>query len=169
MDSLEQAPDLVTLDANLGRLRFLAGQESGKWELLHRDGTILVVRVIGMHYDTGIKAPFEFRLECDGFPEVAPYVYCWDHASGKRPVPLSSSSPGVVDAFKDWHLPGNKHGGIYRAWQRYAAEHNDWRAKRPDEAWHRDRDITFILEHLHALASEHAAWLADQQAAHKVQ
>ena len=37
---------------------------------------------------------------------------------------------------------------IYRAWQRDAAQHNNWAVKRPDEAWRRDRHITFIMEHL---------------------
>jgi uncharacterized protein (DUF2235 family) len=59
----------------------------------------------------------------------------------------------------------NQYGGIYRAWQRYGALHNGWAAKRPDEAWRRDRHITFIMEHLYALVSEHASWLARSRAA----
>jgi hypothetical protein len=167
MASPEAPPDLLTLITHLARARFLAGQESGKWALLSQNGTILVVRVTGTHHDTGVKASFEFRLECDGLPETAPYVYRWDDANNRRPaaMPQGASSPGVMDAFKEWTGPNNKHGGIYRAWQRYAAEHNEWRTKRPDEAWHRGRDITFILERLYDLVSEHAAWLANQKAA----
>jgi hypothetical protein len=51
-------------------------------------------------------------------------------------------------------------GGIYRAWNRKAATHNDWGMKRPDEAWHPKRDIVFIMEQLHALLTEQAVWLA---------
>ena len=49
-------------------------------------------------------------------------------------------------------------GGIYRAWQRTAAGHS----KRPDLAWHRQREIVFIMEQLYDLLSEQAVWLASR-------
>jgi hypothetical protein len=72
-----------------------------------------------------------------------------------------------VDALKFWDRDGfpGVYGGIYRPWQRYAAVHNEWASKRSDEAWRRDRDITFIMEKLYGLASDQAAWLALRAAA----
>lgn len=155
-----QAPDLITLNAHMARPRFIAGIETNRWEVVEQEGTNLAVRVFGRDYDSGLVAPMEFRLECDGFPELGPHVYLWDNAQKVRPTPPGQdmSTPGVVDALKDWGRPG----GIYRAWQRYAADHGDWRLKRPEEAWHRDRDITFILERLYEIVAEHAAWLASK-------
>jgi hypothetical protein len=63
-------------------------------------------------------------------------VQLWDFAAKARKKGPSEGSPGVVDALKDWTRDGsttNEHGGIYRAWQRYAAAQNGWAAKRPDE------------------------------------
>jgi hypothetical protein len=71
-----------------------------------------------------------------------------------------------VDALKQWNeTPEIPYGGVYRPWQRYAMAHNGWAAKRPDEAWRRDRHLTFIMEKLYALVSEQAAWDAARAAA----
>jgi hypothetical protein len=117
-------------------------------------------------FDSEVPATLGFQLLCDNFPATGPFVQHWDHARQCRPAPLTESSPGVVDALKTWSRDDGKgYGGIYRAWQRYAALHNNWASKRPDEAWRRDRHLTFIMEHLYALVSEHASWLARARAA----
>lgn len=159
-------PDEATLVRQLASVKFRAGVEKGKWRVLARHGTVLDVEVSGLHYESGRTSSFEFRLECDGLPEVCPYVYRWDFAANTRPAPLTQSSPGVVDAFKEWQAPPNNiHGGIYRAWQRYAANHNGWRDKCPEDAWNRDRDITFIMERLYGLVCEHTQWLVRETSA----
>jgi hypothetical protein len=96
---------------------------------------------------------------------MGPFVQQWDHVNAKRPNQLTDSSPGVIDALKTWEVQPGKYGGIYRAWQRCGALHNSWASKRPDHAWRRDRPITFIMEHLYELVSEHAAWLGRARAA----
>ncbi|MGN8546964.1 DUF7665 family protein [Bradyrhizobium sp. 13971] len=157
-----------TLEAQLSSLRFQCGAEEGRWAILRYAFPVLEVRVTG-HDSCRVKSvSLEFQLLCDNFPALGPFVQRWDHAADARPAApaAGTTSPGVVDALKDWTRDGtNEHGGIYRAWQRYAALHNGWAAKRPDEAWRRDRHITFIMEHLYGLACEHAAWLARSCAA----
>jgi hypothetical protein len=90
-------------------------------------------------------------------PDPGPLVERWAYASnasmGACPPPPAEGSPGFIDAMK-WT------NGMYRAWSRAAACHNDWAAKRPDEAWHRGRSVVFIMEALHALVTEQAVWLA---------
>lgn len=155
-----------SLEAQLNSVRFQAGIEEGRWKVLHYDFPVLVVRVTARDPCSGETASFEFQLLCDNFPAQGPFVQHWDHAAQRRPDSPTSGSPGVVDALKKWDRDDGKgYGGIYRAWQRYAALHNNWASKRPDEAWRRDRPITFIMEHLYALVSEHAAWLARARAA----
>ena len=157
-----------SLEAQLHSVRFQCGIEEGRWTVLRYAFPELDVRVTGCEPLSGKKASLEFQLICDNFPVQGPFVQRWDFARQTRPpAPANgSTSPGVVDALKDWTRDGTSdHGGIYRAWQRYAALHNGWAAKRPDEVWRRDRHITFIMEHLYGLASEHAAWLAPSCAA----
>jgi hypothetical protein len=155
-----------TLEAQLNSLRFLAGVESGRWKIVDLVFPSLVVEVTAKDPNSGRNATLEFQLLCDNFPALGPFVQHWDHRTKQRPAPLASS-PGVTDALKTWHRDGSngEYGGIYRAWQRHAAAHNSWAAKRPDEAWHRERHITFIMEHLYGLVAEHAAWLAQANAA----
>lgn len=154
-----------SLEAQLNSVRFQAGVEEGRWKILHYEFPVLVVGVIARDHYGGETVSFEFQLLCDNFPAVGPFVQHWDHTAQHRPEPPTKSSPGVVDALKTWTRDGgNEYGGIYRAWQRYGALHNSWASKRPDEAWRRDRPITFIMEHLYALVSEHAAWLARARA-----
>jgi hypothetical protein len=159
-----------SLDAQLASLRFQAGVEESRWEILRYAFPLLEVRVRARDPFAGVCGSFEFQLVCDNFPALGPFVQHWDYATQTRPAPpaLGTTSPGVVDALKIWTRDGsstNEYGGIYRAWQRYAALHNSWATKRPDEAWHRNRHITFIMEKLYGLVLEHASWLARSRAA----
>lgn len=154
-----------SLEAQLNAVRFQAGVEEGRWKIQRYAFPILEVEVTASDPFSEQAASFGFQLVCDNFPAIGPFVQHWDHAAQRRPEPPTKSSPGVVDALKTWGDGPHAYGGIYRAWQRHAALHNNWSAKRPDEAWKRDRDITFIMEHLYALVAEHAAWLARSHAA----
>lgn len=158
-----------TLETQLDSVRFIDGIERGRWTLLRDSFPDLYVRVT-------VNAPGktfsqDFHLECAGYPDPGPFVERWAFAdtpsAGQRPPPLQGSdgSPGFIDALKDWHESNQSvHGGVYRAWQRGAAGHNAWTSKRPEEAWHRNRNIVFIMEHLYALVSEQAHWLASRAA-----
>ncbi len=164
----EAGADALTLAAHLKSISFQAGVEEGRWAILLEAFPILVVRVTGLDFSGRVSASMEFQLLCDGFPVKAPFVQHWDHTSSRRPPPPSGdrAPPGVVDALKTWGDGSRgEYGGIYRAWQRYAAVHNNWVALRPDEAWRRDRKLTFIMEKLYALVSEQAAWMAARAAA----
>lgn len=157
--------DELTLAAHLGGVRFQAGVEEGRWQIVRVAFPELVVAVTGEDFTEQTSVAMTFRLVCDGFPARAPFVERWS-AAGRPPAPQPHEGPpGVVDAFKEWNADGtNIYGGIYRAWQRSAAVHNAWACTRPDEAWHRDRDLSFIMEKLYGLVSEQAAWLAERPA-----
>lgn len=159
-----------SLEAQLNSVRFQTGVEEGRWKILRNAFPVLEVQVTARDPYGGQSASFEFQLLCENYPAQGPFIQHWDYAQQCRPTPFENgkSSPGVVEALKTWTRDGstsNEYGGIYRAWQRYAALHNAWASKRPDEAWRRDRHITFIMEQLYALVSEHAAWLARAHAA----
>jgi hypothetical protein len=162
------AGDELALAAHLAGVRFQAGVEEGRWRVLEHAFPKLVVEVTGRDFTGETAMVMAFRVECDGFPARAPFVERWDPAAGTRPpAPTAEQGPpGVVDALKDWNSEvTQQYGGIYRGWQRYAAVHNRWAELRPEEAWRRDRDLTFIMEKLYGLVSEQAAWLADRPAA----
>jgi hypothetical protein len=154
-----------SLEAHVNSVRFQVGVEEGRWKIIRYEFPLLEVDVTAADPDSGQCATFGFQLLCDNFPALGPFVQHWDHAARCRPNPPTDSSPGVVDALKTWNHIDATYGGIYRAWQRYGALHSDWAAKRPDEAWRRNRHLTFIMEHLYALVSEHASWLACARAA----
>ncbi len=154
-----------TLEAHLNSVRFLSGVEQGRWKIVRYAFPKLEVNVTGFDPPTAQSAMLGFQLLCDNFPALGPFIQHWDHIAGKRPSPLSASSASVVDALKEWTDQPGTYGGIYRPWQRLAALHNGWAAKRPDLEWHRDRHLTFIMERLYELASEHAAWLGQARAA----
>ncbi|MHB8884703.1 MAG: DUF7665 family protein [Methylovirgula sp.] len=158
-----------TLEAHLESVRFVEGAERGRWQSLHYAWPHLYVRVTATA--SGVTFSHDFHIECHGYPDPGPFVERWAFANnssaGSRPAAptAASASPGFVDAMKDWHENNSTvHGGIYRVWQRLASKHNGWAAKRPDEAWHRNRTIVFIMEHLVELVSEQAAWLASRPA-----
>lgn len=156
-------PALRTVEAQLNSVRFLASAADGRWTILKSAWPHYYVRVTGKDPDSGHTFSHDFHLECQGYPDPGPFVERWAFADnaqgGSRPPPPRVGSPGFIDAMKDWDAAPGTHGGIYRAWQRHASAHNGWAAKHPGEAWHRKRDIVFIMEHLYALVSEQAVWL----------
>jgi hypothetical protein len=157
-------PAKKTLEFQLNSVRFLAGVEAGRWELQLVSWPYAYVRVTGKDPDTGCVFINDFRMECLGFPHPGPLVERWAYAvgatNGSAPAaPPAQGSPGFVDAMKNW----GSGMGIYRAWSRHAAAHNNWAQKRPDESWHPKRDIVFIMEHLYALVTEQAVWLATRR------
>jgi hypothetical protein len=157
-------PAKRTLEAQLNSVRFLAGVDVGRWALLLLEWPHVYVRVTGRDPETGRTFSHDFRLECTGFPDPGPFVERWAYADGathgnRPPAPSGPGAPGFIEAMKEWGGGGGS-GGIYRAWNRGAATHNGWAAKRPDEAWHSRREIVFIMEHLYALVTEQAVWLA---------
>lgn len=164
MDDGVFAPARRTLEAQLASPRVLCGEDKGRWLILKLDWPHLYVRVNGRDAVSGRTFTHDFHLECEGYPDPGPFVERWafadDASFGSKPPSPAAGSPGFIDALKEWSCPGHSSSGIYRAWQRLAASHNDWAKKRPDEAWHRGRDISFILEQLYALLSEQAVWLA---------
>jgi hypothetical protein len=166
MDEESQRGDRATLEAHLRKTSFLVGVEEGRWKLLRYEFPLLEVRAFGCSI-LGTIHPMDFQLRCDGFPAIGPFVQHWDGHSGQRPSPpgADQAAPSIVDALKTWHEHGNVYGGIYRPWQRGAAAHNNWAQLRPDLAWHRRRELTFIMEELYALASEQALWLDSRAAA----
>lgn len=161
----DATPAQRAVEARLNSVRFLCGVEEGRWSALHLAWPHLIVRVNGRDPGSSTGFSHDFRFECAGYPDPGPFVERWTYADappcGSRPAPPAAGSPGFIDAMKDWG-DNNGHGGIYRAWQRGAASHNDWAGKRPDEAWHCRRDITFIMEQLYALVAEQAVWLASR-------
>lgn len=167
METIDLGPDRQTFDAHLQSARFISGIEKGRWQQLKTDFPHLYVRVVGKDPETGTTAIQDFHLVCDGYPLPGPFVERWNYESASRPPPplQTECSPGFFDALKDWHEVAGVHGGIYRAWQRYAATHNDWANKRPDEAWNRERELTFIMEKLYDLVAEQASWLGCRQTA----
>lgn len=155
------SPARRMLEAQLSSVRVLIGVEEGRWEVLLLAWPHVYARVTGRDPETGRTFRHDFELECTGFPDPGPLVERWSYAENatygtRPPAPSAPGSPGFIDAMKDWS-PGK---GIYRAWSRDAATHSDWAKKRPDEAWHPKRNIVFIMEHLYALVTEQAVWLA---------
>lgn len=161
------SPASLLLASQIGSVRFMVGEDEGRWRVLKLDFPHLYVRVTGRDHTGEREFSHDFHLECTGYPDPGPFVERWcyadDEKSGSRPPAPSVGSPGFIDALKEWSPEAGGPCGIYRAWERKAAVHNDWAGKRPEEAWRRDREITFIMEQLYALVSEQADWLASQR------
>ncbi len=158
-----ESPAARTVVAQLNAPRFQCGVEEGRWCVLALEFPHLYVSVSATDRESGATAAAEFHLLCDGYPSPGPYVERWDFERKQKSAPPSRGSPGYVDALKEWG--GGTDSGIYRAWQRGAANHNAWAQKRPDQAWHAGRDLTFIMERLYDLVLEQARWLGRRKSA----
>ena len=160
-----EAPDERALTFELNSARFLCGVEEGRWTVLAYTFPHLYVRVIANHPEVPLHIEQAFHLQCDGYPDPGPFVEAWSVEMNRRADPPSGGSPGFVDALKNWEHAQGVYGGVYRAWQRYAAVHNNWANLRPDQAWNGRRHITFIMERLYELVTEQVDWQAAKQSA----
>ena len=160
------SPAERTLTAQLDSAPFQRGVEEERWILQRFSFPDMFVRIRAVDRETEVSTECEFHLLCDGFPLPGPYVERWDFAANCRPAPPAAGvSPAFADALKGWGDGNLQNGGIYRPWQRGAADHNGWAQKRPDLAWHARRHISFIMENLYDLVAEQAVWLAVRKAA----
>lgn len=147
-----------TLDAELASGRFAIGVDQGRWKLLKYTFPDVYVRITAEDGEAAIRFSYDFHLLCDGYPNPGPFVERWDFDQGVMP-PAPTGSPAFTDALKEWG------GGIYRAWQRGAATHNNWSNLRPDEAWNANRHISFIMERLFDVVAEQVSYMARRKAA----
>ena len=116
MDEDNWPPDRRTYEAHLKAVRFLAGVDEGRWQVLQSTFPHLYVRVVAKDSEFDASATQDFHLVCDGYPVPGPFVERWDFKQMARPpAPTSAnSSPGFCDALKDWSPGSDIHGGIYR-------------------------------------------------------
>lgn len=162
----ERSPAERTVAEQLESPDFLIGVAQRRWELRKFEFPNLYVKVRAER--DSITFEQDFHLLCDGYPVPGPFVERWDYDNGDRPPAPNGDgfSPAFTDALKDWSQQGAEHGGIYRGWQRIAADHGSrpWTEVRPDWAWNAQRTIAFIMENLFDVVDEQAAYLARKSA-----
>lgn len=169
MDDVLVAPDRVTFERHMQRPQYLVGADQGRWRLLENAFPNTYFRVSAPIGSSGRIHAWDFHFVCDNFPVLTPFIELWDYIQKSRPSAPPVGPEHVKDALKDWqHAPNpnqpnvQTHGGVYRPWQRYAAEHNNWANLRPDLAWNHTRELSYLLERLHELVVDQAIWLASQ-------
>src|SRR5690606_18657034 len=147
MSTVLTTPDERTFRAHLERAQFQAGVDRGRWRVVSVSWPHAVIAVAAAPQPNS-PAEFHLRFDLTGYPRQAPTATPWDSGTGtvlaaqKRP---RGEIVGVV--FRaDW----NNGVALYAPYDRVAlGSHRDWAAKYPGDAWTSDRDITFVLGHLH--------------------
>jgi len=164
-DDIASAPQRA-LEAQLNSVRFQAGVEEGRWKILRYAFPMLEVLVTARH-------PYAARVRASSSNCSATIFPPWALSSNTGTMPPSNGPLRQPTARRRGRCAEDLDARrleqrIRRNLSRvatHAALHGNWAGKRPDEAWRRDRHITFIMEHLYALVSEHASWLAWTNAA----
>lgn len=143
--------------ADLESARFRGGVLRGQWRLDRYEFPVIEIAVMAVPGNQRCSE-FTFRFEVSNFPTQAPEVKIWDPAK-RQPLALAERPKGsarVTDAFKDgW--PGEGAPSVYRPWERHGVTHSNWIATHPHLTWHAGRDISFVLEDLHALINPSAS------------
>ncbi len=160
MTSVVMAPDHRALRDHLRGGAFRAGVAAGRWRLVTTveqgvDGETLVgwpyvIFAVSAAERPNSPAEFALRFELNGYPHVAPTGGIWDLdtddslAADRRP-----KGADVAQLFRTdgWQGAGT---AMYAAWDRIGLQsHGDWAQKYPQYAWNPNRNLSFILEHLH--------------------
>jgi hypothetical protein len=126
---------------------FKVGERRGKW-LLKGIKFPHVLFFIAAPARPGGPSGFLLRSECTGYSGIAPTSQLWHGgdnaplAEGHRP---KSRQGGVLLPFCSWGQ------SLYHPIDRVARDHNNWATTYPALLWMPNKDITFLLETVHAI------------------
>lgn len=144
------SPDEQVLRAHLEGAAFQIGVADGRWRLDSFTWPHALISVAAAPRE-GAPAEFAFRFELTGYPEAAPTVCIWDIDSN-APAPGSRRPKGadgqILQLFRDNWKDGM---ALYAPFDRIALiDHGTaWADQWPMSKWTRDRDLAFVLRHIH--------------------
>lgn len=147
-------PAKAEVEADLDSPRFRIGVVRKQWRVEWFEFPHLLITIAATKPD-GAAGKYSFRFELSRFRGTAPLVQIWD-AEKNHLLPEDRRPKGserVTQAFKNWQPPDT----IYRPWERSAIAHNNWHVTHPELTWTPSRDLTFVLEDLHALLNLHVS------------
>lgn len=147
-------PDEAALLRDLASPAFKIGERRCRWALR---GVIFpyVLFFIAAPVRTGGPAGFLMRSDCAGYSATAPTSQLWNGGTNspldERYRPKKREG-GVMTAFSSWGQC------LYHPIDRLARDHGQWPTQHPEMLWTADKDITFLLETVHAIldSSEYA-------------
>lgn len=131
---------------------FAAGVEGRRWRIVAFAFPRLDFAVSATE-PGGARSEYGFRADLANYPAQAPLVRIWDFAADTALAPASrpKGGPRLQRSFQAWQMDT-----VYRAWDRQTGPHNNNRVSSPHLAWHPGRNLSFILEDLHALLNANA-------------
>lgn len=144
------SPDEQVLRAHLESAAFQMGVTNGRWRLDSLTWPHAVITVAAAAR-TGAPNEFSFRFELTGYPATAPTGCIWDLGSN-APLPGARRPQGVegqiLQLFRDNWKDGQ---ALYAPFDRVAlVDHGTaWADQWPRSKWTPDRDLTFVLRHIH--------------------
>jgi len=144
------SPDEQVLHAHLEGAAFQMGVADGRWRLDSLTWPLAMITVASAPRK-GAPGEFSFRFELTGYPEAAPTACIWDVGSN---APLSGSlrpkgaDGQILQIFRDNWMEGK---ALYAPFDRVAlVDHGTaWADQWPMSKWTCERDLTFVLRHIH--------------------
>ena len=147
-------PDEAALLRDVASPTFKVGERRGRWHLRGVRFPHALFFVAAPVRNSGPPG-FLLRSDCMGYSGTAPNSQLWN---GGTNAPLEERhrphrpDGGVMTAFSAWGPC------LYHPIDRLARGHGQWLAQHPEMLWTPDKDITFLLETVHAIlhSSEYA-------------
>ncbi len=144
------SPDERVFRDHVTSVRFLEGVERGRWRI---EGEIAwPVALVAVSAAPRENAPTEYflRFDLSGYPDTAPTATPWNQVSGDiLQQELRPKGTRVGYVFRtDWE----NGRALYAPFDRVALDsHSNWRKEHPRGVWDSSKDLTWILQKLHAM------------------
>jgi hypothetical protein len=140
-------PDEAALSRYLASPAFKIGERRGRWAVRGLKFPV-VMFFVAAPVRPGGPTGFLLRSDCAGYSGTAPTSQLW-HGQENRPL-------------EEKHRPRNKQGAVMTAFStwgpclyhpidRLARDHGQWPSQHSEMLWTADKDITFLLETVHAI------------------
>lgn len=145
-------PDERYVDEFVRSPAYTLGHARNWWRQIDYAFPYLVIGVAHVSPDR-VAGETAFRFELSNYPTTAPWAQVWD--AGRRCILEQNKRPSwdarTREAFKNWNPSTGISCSIYRPWDRYGLNHNNWAQRFPNLAWHSGRNLTFALDDLKAI------------------
>jgi hypothetical protein len=146
--------DEVALLRDLASPAFKVGERRGRWAALGIKFPHVMFFISAPGRVGGPKG-FLLKSDCAGYSGTAPTSQLW-HGGENKPLEEKyrpkNKEGNVMTAFGTWGPC------LYHPIDRLARDHGQWSTQHPEMLWTADKDITFLLETIHAIldSSEYA-------------
>jgi hypothetical protein len=142
--------DKQAFEQHINRPEFRLAKYERRWEILTVEWPNVFVRIYA-EYREGAPGYFDFRFDCNGYPNAPPTAIPWDHSIG-QPLAFARWPKGRSHIPSIFNPSWESGRSLYLPCDRFAIKsHPDWATRYPHWLWKADSGLSHYIRIIHGL------------------